>query len=174
MIAMGLGGRIAEELVFEDISNGAAGDIKQVTKTARSMVCDWGMSDLGMVAYGENQDAVFLGREITRNDHISEDTARKIDSEVHRIINEQYQRATDILTERRDAFDKIAEALLEFETIEGKHVNEIIEFGELRSPVITVPPPLKPEDKEEVESKEEQKPESEGLSTDSAPSPSPA
>jgi len=174
MIAMGLGGRVAEELVFEDISNGAAGDIKQVTKTARQMVCDWGMSGLGMVAYGENQDAVFLGREITRNDHISEDTARKIDSEVHRIINEQYERATEILTERREALNAIARALLEFETIEGKHVNEIIEFGELRSPVVTVPPPLKPDDADKKEPKKEKKPEAEGLSTDGAPSPSPA
>ena len=127
-----------------------------------------------MVAYGENQDAVFLGREITRNDHISEDTARKIDSEVHRIINEQYQRATEILTERREALNAIAEALLEYETIEGKHVNEIIEFGEIRSPVITLPPPLKPADAEKEEGKEEKKPESEGLSTDGAPSPSAA
>lgn len=172
MIAMGLGGRIAEELVFDDISNGAAGDIKQVTKTARQMVCDWGMSGLGMVAYGENQDAVFLGREITRNDHLSEDTARKIDSEVHRIIDEQYQRATEILTEKRAALDKIAEALIEYETIEGKHVNEIIEFGEIRSPVITVPPPLKPSETEKEESAKEKKTESEGL--DGSPSPSPA
>jgi cell division protease FtsH len=147
MIAVGLGGRIAEELIFDDISNGAAGDIKQITKTARQMVCDWGMSPLGPISYGDNQDTVFLGREITRNEHISEDTARKIDAEVHRIIAEQHQRASGIIAEHRVALDKIAEALLQYETIEGKHVQEILEFGEVRSPVIVTPPPLKPEEK---------------------------
>jgi hypothetical protein len=85
-IAMGLGGRIAEELVLGDISSGAAGDIKQITKIARHMVCDWGMSPLGPVAFGDHHDTVFLGREITRNENISEETARKIDEEIHRII----------------------------------------------------------------------------------------
>ncbi|MBC7365322.1 MAG: cell division protein FtsH, partial [Undibacterium sp.] len=139
-IAMGLGGRIAEELVLGDISSGAAGDIKQVTKIARHMVCDWGMSPLGPVAYGDNSDTVFLGREITRSENVSEETARKIDVEIHRIISEQYARATKIITEHRSALDKIAEALLEHETIEGKHVLEIIQFGEMRSPVISTIP----------------------------------
>jgi len=124
-------------LVLGDISSGAAGDIKQVTKIARHMVCDWGMSPLGPVAYGDNSDTVFLGREITRSENVSEETARKIDVEIHRIISEQYTRATQIITEHRSALDKIAEALLEHETIEGKHVIEIIQFGEMRSPVIT-------------------------------------
>jgi cell division protease FtsH len=136
-IAMGLGGRIAEELVLGDISSGAAGDIKQITKIARHMVCDWGMSPLGPIAFGDNQDTVFLGREITRSETVSEETARRIDVEIHRIISEQYTRATQIVTEHRSALDKIAEALLEHETIEGKHVLEIIQFGEMRSPVIT-------------------------------------
>ncbi len=136
-IAMGLGGRIAEELVLGDISSGAAGDIKQVTKIARHMVCDWGMSPLGPIAFGDNQDTVFLGREITRSENVSEETARKIDAEIHRIITEQYTRATQIITEHRGALNKLAEALLEHETIEGKHVLEILQFGELRSPVIT-------------------------------------
>ena len=140
-IAMGLGGRIAEELVMGDISSGAAGDIKQITKIARAMVCDWGMSPLGPVAYGDHHDTVFLGREITRNENISEDTARKIDTEIHRIIDEQYQRATKILTDHRPALDKIAEALLEHETIDGKHVLEILQFGEIRSPIVAAPPP---------------------------------
>jgi len=140
-IAMGLGGRIAEELVLNDISSGAAGDIKQVTKIARHMVCDWGMSPLGPIAFGDNQDTVFLGREITRSENVSEETARKIDVEIHRIISEQYTRATTIITAHRPALDKIAEALLEHETIEGKHVLEIIQFGEMRSPVIVAPPP---------------------------------
>ncbi|MEY3775240.1 MAG: hypothetical protein RLZZ129_2020, partial [Verrucomicrobiota bacterium] len=144
-IAMGLGGRIAEEIVLDDISSGASGDIKQVTKIARHMVCDWGMSPLGPIAFGDNQDTVFLGREITRNENVSEETARKIDHEIHRIIDEQYQRATAIITEKRAALDRIAAALLEYETIEGKHVNEILEFGEIRSVVVKQPPPLPPE-----------------------------
>jgi len=138
-IAMGLGGRIAEELVMGDISSGAAGDIKQVTKIARHMVCDWGMSPLGMVAYGESSDTVFLGREITRSQTYSEETARKIDAEVFRIVDEQYKRATEIITSRREVLDKIAAALLEYETIEGKHVLEVLQFGEMRSPVIREP-----------------------------------
>jgi cell division protease FtsH len=139
-IAMGLGGRIAEELVLGDISSGAAGDIKQVTKIARHMVCDWGMSPLGPISFGDNQDTVFLGREITRSENVSEETARKIDTEIHRIITEQYARATQLISEHRLALDKIAEALLEHETIEGKHVLEIIQFGEMRSPVIVTLP----------------------------------
>jgi cell division protease FtsH len=135
-IAMGLGGRIAEEQVLGDISSGAAGDIKQITKIARHMVCDWGMSPLGPVAFGDHHDTVFLGREITRNENISEETARKIDEEIHRIIDEQYVRATAIIKEHRAALDKIAEALLEHETIDGKHVLEILQFGEVRSPIL--------------------------------------
>jgi cell division protease FtsH len=139
-IAMGLGGRIAEELVLGDVSSGAAGDIKQITKIARHMVCDWGMSPLGPVAFGDHHDTVFLGREITRNELISEETARKIDDEIHKIIDEQYERAKQIIGERREALDKIAEALLEHETIDGKHVLEILQFGEIRSPILPVPP----------------------------------
>jgi cell division protease FtsH len=133
-IAMGLGGRIAEELVLGDVSSGAAGDIKQVTKIARHMVCDWGMSPLGPVAYGDSHDTVFLGRDITRNENLSEETARKIDEQIHRIIDEQYKRATEIISQHRSALDKIAEALLEHETIDGKHVLEVLQFGEMRSP----------------------------------------
>jgi cell division protease FtsH len=141
-IAMGLGGRIAEEQVLGEISSGAAGDIKQITKIARHMVCDWGMSPLGPIAFGDNQDTVFLGREITRNENVSEETARKIDEEIHAIIDGQYQRASAIITEKRPALDKIAEALLEHETLEGRHVLEILEFGAIRSPIVKLPPPL--------------------------------
>jgi cell division protease FtsH len=144
-----MGGRIAEEVVLGDITSGASGDIKQATKLARHMVCDWGMSPLGPIAYGDNQDTVFLGREITRNENFSEETARRIDIEVHKIIDEQYQRAKNIVLERRTALDKIAEALLEYETIDGKHVHEILEFGEIRSPVLgsTLVPQNKGDDK---------------------------
>jgi cell division protease FtsH len=139
-IAMGLGGRIAEELVLGDISSGAAGDIKQITKIARHMVCDWGMSPLGPVAYGDNHDTVFLGRDITRNENVSEETARQIDREIHRIIDEQYTRSTKIIGDRRTELAKIAEALLEHETLDGRQVLEILQFGEIRSPFAPPPP----------------------------------
>jgi cell division protease FtsH len=138
-----MGGRIAEELVLGDITSGASGDIEQATKLARSMVCAWGMSPLGPVAYGANSDTVFLGRDISRTDSVSEETARKIDVEIRALIDEQYARAKTILSENRSSLDKIAQALLEHETIEGRHVNEIVEFGEIRSPIVTTPRPPK-------------------------------
>ncbi len=138
-IATGCAGRIAEELVLDDISNGASGDILQVTKIARHMVCDWGMSPLGMIAYGESSDTVFLGREITRNQAYSEETARRIDAEVFRIVDEQYRRAKEVIIAHREVLDKIAAALLEHETLEGKHVLELLQFGEMRSPVVREP-----------------------------------
>jgi cell division protease FtsH len=172
-IAMGLGGRIAEELVIGDITSGAAGDIKQVTKIARHMVCDWGMSPLGMIAYGESSDTVFLGREITRSQTYSEETARKIDGEVFRIVDDQYKRAKEIIGSRRDVLDKIAAALLEFETIEGKHILEVLQFGEIRSPIVREPV-IKPDDKPSGK-KAAGKPSAEGLGSGSAaPAPSPA
>jgi len=173
-IAMGLGGRIAEELVMGDISSGAAGDIKQITAIARHMVCDWGMSPLGPISYGENHDTVFLGRDIQRTENVSEETARRIDVEIHRIISEQYERARKIITEHRSALDKIAEALLEHETLEGRHVLEILEFGEIRSPIAGafVGKALeKPEEKKAADKAET----SEGLAAGGpAPSPTPA
>ncbi len=135
-IAMAMGGRIAEELITGDISNGAYGDIKHATRVARSMVCDYGMSDLGPVAMGDNQDTVFLGRDITRSRHISEDTARRIDAAVTDLIQSQYKRAEQIIHDHRTALDKVAMALLEHETIEGKHVLEILKQGEIQSPVV--------------------------------------
>jgi cell division protease FtsH len=166
------GGRISEEVVLGDITSGASSDILQATKLARSMVCDWGMSPLGPIAYGENHDTVFLGREISRSENFSEDTARLIDAEIHKLVNEQYARAKSIILEKRPLLDKIAEALLQYETIDGKHVLEILEFGEIRSPVappvITkpadVPPGRKPAEKAAP-----------GLAGDSrAPAPAPA
>jgi cell division protease FtsH len=99
------------------------------------------MSPLGPVAYGDHHDTVFLGREITRNENISEETARKIDEQIFAIIDEQYKRATQIIGDHRSALDKIAEALLEHETIDGKHVLEILQFGEIRSPIVSTVPP---------------------------------
>ena len=165
------GGRIAEEVVLGDITSGAAQDILMATKLARSMVCDWGMSSLGPIAYGENHDTVFLGREISRSENFSEDTARLIDAEIHKLVNEQYNRAKSIIIERRAALDTIAQALLQFETVEGKQVLEILEFGEIRSP-LTPPVIAKPEDLP-PERKPAGKTAPEGLPGD-APAPAPA
>jgi cell division protease FtsH len=139
------GGRIAEDVVLGDITSGASGDIRQASKLARHMVCDWGMSILGPIAFGQNEDTVFLGREITRSQAHSEETSRVIDAEVKKLIDEQYARAKEIILAHRGALEKITEALLEFETIDGKHVNEILEFGEIRSPVRPPEPPPVPQ-----------------------------
>src|SRR5690606_2942258 len=97
-----MGGRVAEAVVFDEITSGASGDIRMATKLARHMVCDWGMSELGMIAYGENQEHVFLGKEISRSQNYSEETARKIDEAIRQIVDEQYDRAMKIITEKRD------------------------------------------------------------------------
>ncbi|MBC8009739.1 MAG: ATP-dependent zinc metalloprotease FtsH, partial [Burkholderiales bacterium] len=143
-LAVLFGGRIAEELVLGDITSGASGDIRQASKLARHMVCDWGMSVLGPISFGTNEDTVFLGREITRSQAHSEDTSRVIDAEVKRLVDEQYARAKEIITTHRTALEKIADVLLEFETIDGVHVNEIVEFGETRTPIRAPEPPPVP------------------------------
>jgi len=165
------GGRIAEEIVLGDITSGASGDIQMATKLARSMVCDWGMSPLGPIAYGENHDTVFLGREITRSENFSEETARLIDVEIHKLVDEQYGRAKSIILEKREALDKIAAALLQYETIEGRHVKEILEFGEIRSPVL--PPVIAKPGDAAAGKKPAEKPVANGMPGE-APAPAPA
>lgn len=149
-----MGGRIAEEIVLGDITSGASGDIRSATKLARHMVCDWGMSDLGPLAFGENQEHIFLGREIARQQNYSEDTAQKIDKAISKIVDEQYQRATDVIKTHRKALDKITEALLEYETIEGKHVHEILETGEIQSEVMKTSFTSEPEPEAEPKKKD--------------------
>lgn len=136
-ICMAMGGRIGEEVETGDFSNGAAMDIKQATNIARHMVCDWGMSSLGPIAFGDNEEHLFLGREISKTHNLSEETAKRIDEEISKIITTQFDRAKELVEENRDALTKIAEALLEYETIEGKHVQEIVEYGEIRSEVVS-------------------------------------
>ncbi len=172
-ICCGMGGRVAEEIQFGNITSGAAGDIKRATKLARHMVCDWGMSALGPIALGDNQDQIFLAREISRAHGYSEETARKIDSEIHRIVEEQYQRAKDTLVKHREALDKIAAALLEFETIEGKHVHEILDKGAIISPVVSNPP-RKPEAKTDAAQPEKTKRLGEDLGPGATPAGMPA
>jgi cell division protease FtsH len=140
-LAVKMGGRVAEEIVFGDVTNGAAGDIKMATAMARKMVCEWGMSEkLGMVEYGEHEDYVFLGRELTRNRDYSEATAEEIDREVRRLLDDAYQTAKQTLIANRNNLDAIAKALLEYETLDGQQIKELIEFGEMKNPPRGVPP----------------------------------
>jgi cell division protease FtsH len=114
------------------------------------MVCDWGMSPLGPVAYGENQDHIFLGREISRSQNYSEQTALKIDSEILSIVDAEYKRAQDILLERRAMLDKLFDALLQHETIEGSSVYELVKHGDFETPFEIRrkdPPPDDPDEK---------------------------
>ncbi len=137
MIAMIMGGRIAEEIVSGDISTGASGDIQQATSMARAMVCHWGMSDkLGMVQYGENNEYVFLGREMIRSKDYSERIAQEIDAEVKHIIDEAYNRAKTLIETHRDKLELLAAKLLEYETLDGPQVEEIVRTGKF-----TPPPP---------------------------------
>jgi cell division protease FtsH len=130
MIAVTMGGRIAEQIISDDISTGAAGDIQQATQLAKAMVMHWGMSDkLGNVLYGEAQEYVFLGRDMMRSKEYSETTAEEIDSEVKRIVNEGFQTAKNLIETNRDKLELIANALLEYETLEGSQVEEIIRTG---------------------------------------------
>ena len=128
-IAVAMGGRIAEELIFgyEKITSGASSDIDMATKMAKNMVTRYGMSkDLGTIAYGENEDEVFLGRSITRQQNMSEDTAKKVDAEVKKIIDTSYERAKKVLTEKIDDLHKLAKALLVYETLTGDEIRDLI------------------------------------------------
>ncbi len=130
-----MGGRIAEEIIFGDITSGAQGDIIGATRLARKMVCEWGMSDqLGFVGYGERDEPLFLGREIGHSKHFSEATAVSIDQEVRRIIDNCYARAAKILAEKKDKLIALAKALLEYETLDGEHVKDILKHGKLLHP----------------------------------------
>ena len=136
MICTAMAGRIGEKVFSGSISNGASSDIKNATSMARRMVCEWGMSErLGPVSYGDNQQNLFLGREIARTQNVSEETLRAIDDEIRGIVSKQYARAEKLIADHADAHRKIAEALLEYETLDGVHVKEIVEFGEIRTEV---------------------------------------
>lgn len=129
-LAIMMGGRVAEEMKFgkEYVTAGASSDIDQATKLARNMVTRWGFSpQLGNVAYGDNQDEVFLGHTVARQQNVSEETAKLIDAEVRRFIEEAYKEAQRILTEKQQAWTMLAEALLEYETLNGEEISQIVE-----------------------------------------------
>ncbi|WP_424134397.1 ATP-dependent zinc metalloprotease FtsH [Roseomonas chloroacetimidivorans] len=128
-LAMAMGGRVAEEIIFgpDKVSNGASGDIKMATDLARRMVTEWGMSDkIGMVAYGSNDQEVFLGHSVTQSKNLSEATAQAIDSEIRAIIDSAYERAKKTLTERIEDLHALAKGLLEYETLSGDEIKQVL------------------------------------------------
>jgi cell division protease FtsH len=132
LIATSLGGRIAEEIVFGEITTGASNDLQQITKIARSMVTQYGMSDeMGLRVYGDRQEMVFLGREISEQRDYSDAVAEKIDTQVMAIIDEQYTRARELLESNRDKLDLVANTLLEVETLEAEEFVALLDGKEL-------------------------------------------
>jgi cell division protease FtsH len=128
-LAIAMGGRVAEELIFgrDKVTSGASGDIEGATKLARMMVTRWGLSEeLGTVAYGENQDEVFLGYQVSRQQNVSEETSRKIDTEIRRLVDAGYAEARQVLTEKRGDLELVARALLEFETLTGDEIKDLL------------------------------------------------
>jgi cell division protease FtsH len=131
------GGRVAEELIFgpDKVTTGASNDIERATKMARNMVTKWGLSDkLGPIAYGEEEDEVFLGRSVTQHKNVSNETARRIDEEVREILDRAYARSTELLTENLAKLHVMAEALLQYETIDAKQIEEIMNGQEVSPP----------------------------------------
>ncbi|HVS61965.1 MAG TPA: ATP-dependent zinc metalloprotease FtsH [Thermoanaerobaculia bacterium] len=149
-IAILMGGRVAEELTQEDITTGAGNDIERATDLARQMVCEWGMSELGPLSFGEKSEPIFLGRDFAQRADFSPDTAIKIDQQVSRIVTEGHETATQILTEHRDVLEQVAQDLLEHESLDGKHVYDVIEkltgqdLRPKRHPIV-MPKPAVPE-----------------------------
>jgi len=144
-LSVAFGGRVAEEIVFKRISTGAANDIKQATDLAQKMIRSWGMSEkLGPLSYAKNEEQIFLGREIAQHRDYSDETARKIDEEINSLIDTTYRMAKKVLKENLDILHKLAELLLEKETVQGKELDELI-FS--MRPGIELPSSKKSEDK---------------------------
>jgi cell division protease FtsH len=137
-ISILMGGRLAEELVFQQKTTGAGNDIERATELARRMVCEWGMSEkMGPLAFGKKEGEVFLGREMGTVQTFSEQTARDIDGEVHVIVMQQYEIAKKVLQENRAVLDKIADALIEYETLDAADVDLLVSGGSINR----APPP---------------------------------
>ena len=150
-IAVMMGGRSAEEIFLNHQTTGAGNDIEQATELARRMVCEWGMSELGPMTYGNKEEQIFLGREIAQHRDYSEDTAIRIDKEVRRFVGAGYEKAKQVITENREALVRIAEALLEREVIDAHEVKLLVDGQPL--PALPIPIIVKPPD----EPKETQK-----------------
>ena len=134
-IRVALGGRIAEALILDEISTGASGDLQSVTNTARAMVTRWGMSDeLGPIVFGEQQEQVFLGKNLGHERNYSEEIAAKIDTEIHRIVEDAYKDVTKLLSDNEKFLHDMANALLEEETIDAKAVANLYKYGTTKAP----------------------------------------
>ena len=158
-----MGGRVAEEIVFGDITSGASSDISEATRISRLMVCDWGMSEsLGPQSFGNNEELMFLGREVNRTQNYSEETARKIDSEIAELLRTSHDEAKALLEKHRDKLDMIAEYLLDNETMDGGLVGEIVDEGRILSEeereVIERAKPIHADDVEEEEPDDDEGP----------------
>ncbi len=139
-IRVALGGRIAEALILDEISTGASGDLQSVTNTARAMVTRWGMSDeLGPIVFGEQQEQVFLGKNLGHERNYSEEIAAKIDTEIHRIVEDAYKDVTKLLSDNEKFLHDMANALLEEETIDAKAVDNLYKYGTTKAPEIEEP-----------------------------------
>ena len=139
-IRVALGGRIAEALILDEISTGASGDLQSVTNTARAMVTRWGMSDeLGPIVFGEQQEQVFLGKNLGHERNYSEEIAAKIDAEIHRIVEEAYKDVTKLLSDNEKFLHDMANALLEEETIDAKAVDNLYKYGTTKAPATEEP-----------------------------------
>jgi cell division protease FtsH len=143
-LAVLMGGRCAEEIFLGHLTTGAGNDIERATEIARQMVCDWGMSDLGPLAFGKKDEQIFLGREIAQHRDYSEDTAIAIDREVKRIVTGAYQRARHILETNREAVERVSMALLEREVIDAAEIKLLIEGKALPERPASTPPPGAP------------------------------
>jgi len=141
-IAIMMGGRIAEEIFLNQMSTGAGNDIERATELARKMVCEWGMSDLGPLTFGKKEEQIFLGREIAQHRDYSEDTAIKIDQEVRKLVNAGYTTAREVISEGRETLERIAQALIEREVLDGSEIKLLVDGKELPKII----PPSKPDD----------------------------
>jgi len=142
-LAVAMGGRVAEEIIFgyNKVSSGASSDIQYATKLARDMVTQWGMSDeLGPLQYEEPQGETFLGYSASQRVHMSDETAKKIDTEIRRIVDTGYDRARSILTEHEAQLHLLANALLEYETLSGDEIKTLLDDGEIVRDGATVRP----------------------------------
>jgi cell division protease FtsH len=144
-ISMLFGGRIAEEVFMNQMTTGASSDFERATQTAKDMVMRYGMTDaLGPIVYSENEGEVFLGRSVTKTTNMSEETMRKVDAEVRRIIDEQYGIARKLIEDNQDKMHAMAKALLEWETIDNEQIQDIMAGKPPRPPKDWTPPANKP------------------------------
>ena len=158
MIAVKMGGRIAEQLFLNQITSGARDDLEKATELARKMVCEWGMSDkLGPITFGRKEEQPFLGRDIVQQQDYSEDTAIKIDGEVKAIADRNYERAKGLLTTNRDLLERVAETLLVREVLDAEEVKMVLEGIPLkeRAPAPTLPTEATPEQQSETKGEKE-------------------